>query len=734
MKRPMLVSGTAIGLSSAFLVLFGIGALPFMLLGAVSVFVIYFIKPLNLRDKIIIPTICISVFLSCVFFSAYHFSKITPATKLDNTITDISGKIITTPQETPHGIRFTLKTDKIGNNDKSAKIQVYLNTDYDIELKLYDYISLPDTKLEIVRNEYNKPDADSISDNIIIETQAKYCNYLWDSERTPYYYCLRFKEIITEQIKAYLPQYNAGFILGMLFGDKTEIDPDITNDFRATGIAHLLAVSGLHTSVWCGYIIAFLKLFKAKEKTRNIFCLLFLVLLCIVSAFTPSVMRASIMMAVVLFAPFFREQQDSLNSLGFSVAILTLHNPYIITSVSFLLSVSATFGVLFSLTIYGKIRYKFAKIKTKALKKTTEYLVNNFITATLTGLFTLPFTTYFFGVFSILSPITNILCVKPAFWSLLSGVVATAISFIPHNITQLIAISIFKISTIFANFVTGVADALEKFRFCTLPIHKEYFLLSIILIVTVLIIYSIIFKGKKNKLKKALIFSLCAIIFSLSIFLPCTKLLPATLYITNVENGVNLTLRQGLKYAHFNCGASDNDVYFQYLPKAKCEIFNFLYIGKADKTTNKTTKLLTPYSPETTVVTESAKIGLNETNFDLPQNTIIANSYTHNFNNEITIQIVDTYPASCVIIKGSEKTVLISYGDNSDLPSLFETHGTPDILILSEDLPKVLPEDIETLIISSDSEIILNNNLSTLKNQTKSFYTTAEDGDIKIIL
>ena len=112
---------------------------------------------------------------------------------------------------------------------------------------------------------------------------------------------------------------------------------------------------------------------------------------------------------------------------------------------------------------YEKIRYKFAKIKTKALKKTTEYLVNNFITATLTGLFTLPFTTYFFGVFSILSPITNILCVKPAFWSLLSGVVATAISFIPHNITQLIAISIFKISTIFANLVTGVADTLEKF-------------------------------------------------------------------------------------------------------------------------------------------------------------------------------------------------------------------------------------------------------------------------------
>ena len=727
MKRPMLISGIAIGLSTAFLILFGIGALPFLLLGGVSVFVLYFIKPLKLREKIIIPTICISICLTCLFFGFYHLTKIAPATKLDKTITDVSGKIISIPQQTPHGTKFILKTDE------SIKIQVYLNNN-DIDLKLYDYISLPDTKLEIVRNEYNKPDADSISDDIILETQAKYCNYLWESERTPYYYCLSFKEIITEQIKSYLPQYNAGFLLGMLFGDKSDLDGDIINDFRATGIAHLLAVSGLHTSTWCAYIIFFLKLFKIKEKSRNIFCLSFLVLLCIVSAFTPSVLRASIMMAVVLLAPFFNEQQDPLNSLGFSVAILTLHNPYIITSVSFLLSVSATFGVLFSLSIYAKIQYKFAKIKTNALKKATEYLVNNFITAAFTGLFTLPFTTYFFGVFSTLSPITNILCVKPAFWSLLSGVIATAVSFIPHNITQLLAIFIFKISTIIANFVTGIANTLEKFKFCTLPVHKEYFLLSVILIAFVLILTFIIYKQPKNKIEKAAIVSLCFSILAAGIIVPCTQLLPATLYVTNVEKGVNITLRQGLKYAHINCGASDTDAYLNYLPAAKCEALDFLYVGKSNKTTNEITKDLLCYKPETTVITELVKGNLNECGVDLPQNTIISNSYTHKFNNEITVQVVDTYPASCVIIMGSEKTVLISYGDNSELPSLFETYGKPDVLILSEDLPDKLPEYIDTLIISSDSDIITNKNLTTLKKQSKIFHTTAEDGDIKIIL
>jgi len=311
-------------------------------------------------------------------------------------------------------------------------------------------------------------------------------------------------------------------------------------------------------------------------------------------------------------------------------------------------------------------------------------------------------------------------------------VVATGISFIPQNIPQLIAIFVFKISTIFANFVTGVANTLEKFRFCTLPIHKEYFLLSIALIIVILIIAFLVFKRPQNKIKKVIVVSLCALIFISSIILPCSRLLPATVYVTNVENGINVTLRQGLKYAHFNCGSSYNDAYFNYLPSAKCETLDFLYIGKSDKITNKLSKDLFCYTPQTSVITEFAKDNLNESHIELPQNTIIANSHSHMFNAETTVQVVDTYPAPCVIIKASEKVVLISYGDNSNLNSLFETYGKPDILILSGDLPKSLPEDIETLIISSDSDIILNNKLPTLKNQTKRLYTTAENGDIKI--
>ena len=734
MKRPMLVSGTAIGLSSAFLVLAGIRLLPILLLGAVSVFIIYFIKPLKLREKIIIPTICASIILSCIFFGAYHFTKIIPATKLDKTITDVSGKIITTPQETATGIKFILKADRIGNSKSLTKIQVYLNNENDTDLKLYDYISLENTRLTIVRNEHNKPDATSVSDDVILETTATHFNYLWESEKTPYYYCLHFKERITEQVNSYLQPYHAGFLLGMLFGDKTDIDPDITNDFRATGIAHLLAVSGLHTSTWCTYIITLLALIRIKEKIRGIVCILFLVLLCIVSGFTPSVMRASIMMAVVLFAPFFNEEQDALNSLGFATAILTLQNPYIITSAGFLLSVFSTSGVLLSnrVSVYtAKIE---DKLKHKLSVKLFRYISSGIIISVFTSIFTLPIFAYFFGKFSTLSPIANILCLKPAFWSLLSGVIATAISFIPLNITQTISVCIFKISTIFSNLVTGIANALERLEFCTLPIRKEYFLLSVILISVMVAVAFLIFKANNSKIKKAIVLSLCGLIFSLGILIPCTESSPATIYVTNVKNGINVTLRQGLKYGYFNCGASDSDIRYPSLPTAKIEDLDLLFIGNSNNSTDDITEYLTSCSPKTTIATEYAKNALNKSFIDLPENTIIADSYTYNFNKEITVQIVDTYPASCVIIKGSKKTACISYGSNNDLEFIFEVYGKPDVLILSDYSSDALPQEIDTLILSSDSDIALSSNISELKNQTKHFYATAENGDIKIIL
>jgi len=743
MKRPMLVSGTAVGLSSLVLVLAGLKALPLLFLGAVSVFVFYFIKPLKLKKYIIIPTFCISVILACFFFSVFHFSKIVPATKLHNTTTDISGKIITTPQETSYGTKFIIKTDKIGNESQTIKIQVLLSNDNYTDFKLYDYVSLPDTILTVVKNDYNNPDAASISDGVILEAESNKLNVLWECEKTPYYHCLHFKENVTKQINAFLTEYDAGLLLGMLFGDKTQLDPDIKNDFRVTGIAHLLAVSGLHTGVWCAYIITFLKLLKAKEKLRNIICLVFLCGLCIVSAFTPSVMRASIMMAVALLAPFFNDEQDALNSLGFGVTVLTLHNPYIVTSVSFLLSVSATAGVLLSGNITQHINKKILKSRhnkntnkkvSNLLINALTYLSDNIIVSALAGLFTLPVTAFYFRTFCVISPFTNILCIKPAFWGMLLGVVSTAISFIPFDITHNLSILLFKITSLILRFVTGITNFIADFKYCSFPVHREYFIFSIIIITVISLTAFILYKRKSNPHIIKILAVACFVVILLGIALPCTKLTPPTLTIINTGNGLNASIRTGLSYAFFNCSTQTDDIPYYALPSATSEGLEYAYISAYDTKTNKLTRALTNSQPATTILTEYVKDSYTGSDREFPANTIISNSYSFTLNNEINVSTIDTHPVGCVIIESNEKKAFLCYGNRVDAEQLFDTYGTPDILVLSEALPEDLPEKVDVLIVSSDSDVIINPNTPALKNQCNKFYTTAENGDIKILL
>ncbi len=54
----------------------------------------------------------------------------------------------------------------------------------------------------------------------------------------------------------------------MLFGDRGELDDDISEVFSASGIAHLLAVSGLHVGFIVTLLSFVLGLCQAGDKTK----------------------------------------------------------------------------------------------------------------------------------------------------------------------------------------------------------------------------------------------------------------------------------------------------------------------------------------------------------------------------------------------------------------------------------------------------------------------------------
>lgn len=734
MKRPMLISSIAMALICAFLMLFSNIAAVVTALISVSVFIVYFIKPFKLRKYIAIPTVCVCALIICASFLSYNALKIEPCLQYDNKICYISGKVITSPKTEYGYTTFTVKTENIADSRVPLKIDVTLPQSKAENVKLYDFISIEKAKLTVAKNESNRLDTSKASSGVILSADGNGASVLWHSERDPYYYCLRFKESVSQKITDFTEHGTGGLLKGMLFGDSTDIEEDTLSAFRNSGIAHLLAVSGLHTSLWCGLLISLLKLLKVSEKIRNTVCLVFLAGFCTVSAFTPSVLRASLMMSIILIAPFFKRRPDALNSLGFAVTVLLLFNPYIITSISFQLSASSTLGVLLA-SSYETLIYKYtSKLKFKLLKRFADYILTSFLISIAAGLFTLPISAYHFNVFSIISPLTNIFCVKLAFYGMLSGTFATVLAFLNVGFIKSITIFVFDISEFILNAVVYISKTFSSFKYCTLPVNRTWLVYGIIVGAVIISVGFLIKKLKHSKtvFKISVLLAVVALFINISVPVLPTKY-GNTLTVVSAGDNLHLVLRSGTHYMYIVNAQDPTPFYdiYGYLPKATCETLDYCLVTylsyNAVSDLEKTARTL---SPTETHVTPSVKQIAEKMNVTLPENTVIPTTGKYLLNGEIDVEIVDTTPMQYVIIKGKEKTVYVHLHGSTKFDDVIDTSQT-DIFIYNGASPEQIPQSAETVIINSDSEIITDANYSESVKSGYNIFLTAQNGDIQ---
>ena len=296
---------------------------------------------------------------------------------------------------------YTIKTKLINSSEESIKM-FFVSTN-ETNYKIYDNIFIDDAK--ITKSKY---DGDKSEKCVVSVYDSTYSEKVSEKQKDFYYYILNLKFTCFNKLSEFLYNDSLGVSAGMLFGGTDYISSDTKADFRSSGVAHLLAVSGLHTSLWCGLILNLLKLFKVKERFSNIVAIFVLFVLSVISGFTPSVVRASFMMGLTLIAPIFKKHSDSINSLGLSAGIIILINPYTLYSPSFYLSFLATLGVVLS----GKYTYilnpLFNKFHTpEILKRIINFIYTSILISIFATFFTLPASVYYFGVVSIISPLTN---------------------------------------------------------------------------------------------------------------------------------------------------------------------------------------------------------------------------------------------------------------------------------------------------------------------------------------
>ena len=224
------------------------------------------------------------------------------------------------------------------------------------------------------------------------------------------YKIAQFRHSIRSAIQNVFAEDTEGFAMALLLGDSSGLGEKEDNSYAISGIRHIIAVSGLHVSIICA-LLYFIT--AEEERSSAILGIPMLIVFAAVSGFTPSVMRAVIMQATMLFGLAIKKEYDSLTSLALAVLAMLAFNPLTVTSVSFQLSAGCTLSILlFSVKIHDYLLKKTplgpAKGKTRKARF-IRWFVNSVSISVSAMILTIPLCAYHFGIVSLVSVLTNLL-------------------------------------------------------------------------------------------------------------------------------------------------------------------------------------------------------------------------------------------------------------------------------------------------------------------------------------
>ncbi|MGC4770372.1 ComEC/Rec2 family competence protein [Micromonospora sp. DT44] len=143
-----------------------------------------------------------------------------------------------------------------------------------------------------------------------------------------------------------LPDDPGGLLPGLVVGDTSRLPPAVEEDFRATGMTHLNAVSGSNVAIVVGAVLLVARWARAGPWLAGVLCGVALVGFVILVRPSPSVVRAATMGAIGLVALAAGRPRAALPALAAAVTVLVLVDPELAGDAGFALSVLATGGLL----------------------------------------------------------------------------------------------------------------------------------------------------------------------------------------------------------------------------------------------------------------------------------------------------------------------------------------------------------------------------------------------------
>lgn len=164
-------------------------------------------------------------------------------------------------------------------------------------------------------------------------------------------YLLKSRKKLVAKFERYLVNRDALAVAStLILGDRANLSVELLQAFSNTGTIHVLSVSGMHVVIvfWL-----FAKLLGWMDVSRSLRTVKFILLVSAVwgyaalTGFSPSVLRASVMISFVMSATAFNRENRIYNSLSASAFFLLLYDPKFLADIGFQLSYLAVLGIVF---------------------------------------------------------------------------------------------------------------------------------------------------------------------------------------------------------------------------------------------------------------------------------------------------------------------------------------------------------------------------------------------------
>ncbi|MGE0083239.1 MAG: DNA internalization-related competence protein ComEC/Rec2 [Desulfococcaceae bacterium] len=215
-----------------------------------------------------------------------------------------------------------------------------------------------------------------------------------------------------ELIRKNSPEDAGAVLSALIIGYKNSISDSLRNFFSQAGIAHLLAISGLHMGMiatfsfavflWAGYRILPGKQFDDMRCRAAFFSLFPMIAYGMISGLSPATQRALIMGTVCIAAVLINKNQDTFNTMTIAAMLILIIHPPGLFSISFQLSFVAVAAIIFGFSLNFQAEKEIGN-------RITEWLFSALKSSFFAIMGTMPLTMCYFSQFSLTGLISNLI-------------------------------------------------------------------------------------------------------------------------------------------------------------------------------------------------------------------------------------------------------------------------------------------------------------------------------------